>query len=450
MPTRNLAILLTVTVICLACAVQARHMRYGSKVGQAISLVEEYYVREVDPDDLYVAAMDGIVSKLDQFSDFISPQKYQEFQATIEQRFGGIGVTIEGPPLIKRLTVVSPIPRTPAYQAGIQAGDVILEIDGKNTEGLDTTAATKLMRGAVGTPVTLLIRRMDSSERIEVSVQRADIQIDSVYGDHIREDSSWNFFLPEDDRIAYLRVNMFGERTVDEFRNALHLVRDKAQAIVIDLRFNPGGILPAAVEMCDMLLDRGVIVRTKGRQSIFDNEFSADSETELDLSIPMVILINGDSASAAEIMAGCLQDSCRATIVGERSFGKGTVQQVFELESDTSALKFTTARFLRPSGKNIHREPSMHSEDQWGIQPDPNMEVPMTDLQQIYLNRRWNLRGDPRTALRGEGPPEPAFAADLQLEAAVKYLWKKIGGSASDASAATSDEPTASLQDSSK
>jgi carboxyl-terminal processing protease len=426
-PIRNLLTLFIVTVVCIACAIQARNLRYGGKIGQAIRMVEDYYINEVDSQDLYIAAMDGIVSKLDQFSDFIPPQRYQEFQATIEQHFGGIGIHIEGPPSVQRLTVIAPIPGTPAYKAGIQAGDVILEVDGKSTEGLEATKATGLMRGPVGTTVELVVRRMDSAERVTFTIPRADIEVDSVYGDHIREDSSWDYFLEEDSRIAYVRITMFGDRTVNEFKTALKNIRDRAQAIVIDLRYNPGGVLPAAVEMCDLLVDQGVIVRTKGRQAIFDNVFSADADVEIDKSIPMVVMVNGESASASEIMAGCLQDLCRARIAGTRSFGKGTVQQVFELESDRSALKFTTARFLRPSGKNIHRTEEMKENDEWGISPEPELNVPMTELEQIYLNRRWFLRSDPRTLLRGERPPEPAFAADPQLESAVGYLWKEIG-----------------------
>lgn len=428
MPLRNLLILLSVTCVCIACAIQARNLRYGGKIGQAIRMVEDYYIDKVDPQELYIAAMDGVVSKLDQFSDFIPPQQYKDFQSTIEQHFGGVGMNVEGPPNVNQLTVIAPIPGTPAYKAGILAGDVILEIDGQSTEGLDATKATKLMRGPVGTSVTLQIRRMDTNEKIQLTIPRADIEINSVYGDHIRENATWDYFLEEDPRIAYLRVTMFGEKTVEEFRKALRSVRDDAKALVIDLRFNPGGVLPAAVNMCDMLVDQGVILRTKGRQEIFDNEFAADRDVEIPKNLPIVVLVNGDSASASEIMAGCLQDLCRARIAGTRSYGKGTVQQVFELESDTSALKFTTARFLRPSGKNIHRTETMKENDDWGVSPESDLTVPMTDLEQNYLQRRWFLRSDPRMIVRGDQPPEPAFAADPQLAAAVNYLWQEIGG----------------------
>ncbi|MFO0943468.1 MAG: S41 family peptidase [Pirellulales bacterium] len=427
MPLRNLLILFAVAAVCIACAIQSRNLRYGIKVGQAIRMVEDYYVNEVDPQELYIAAMDGVVSKLDQFSDFIPPQQYKDFQSTIEQHFGGVGITVEGPPVVNRLTVVAPIPNTPAYKAGIQAGDVILAIDGQSTEGLETTKATKLMRGPVGKPVELEIRRMDSSETISLSIPRAEIDIASVYGDHIREDSKWDYFMREDPRIAYIRITMFGEKTVDEFREALHNIRSDAKAVVIDLRYNPGGVLPAAVQMCDMLVDHGTILRTKGRRAIFDNEYPAEPSIEIDKKIPMIVMVNGDSASASEIMAGCLQDLCRARIAGTRSYGKGTVQQVFELEDDTSALKFTTARFLRPSGKNIHRTDSMKEADEWGITPEPSLTLPMSELEEVFLNRRWNLRGDLRLVLRGERPPEPDFAGDPQLALVVQSLWSEIG-----------------------
>lgn len=444
MPLRNLLILIAVSTVCIACAIQSRNLRYGIKVGQAIRMVEDYYVNDVDPQELYIAAMEGLVSKLDQFSDFIPPQQYKDFQSTIEQHFGGVGITVEGPPAVNRLTVVAPIPNTPAYRAGIQSGDVILAIDGQSTEGLETTKATKLMRGPVGKPVELQLRRMDSSEMISLSIPRAEIEIASVYGDHIREDSSWDYFLREDPRIAYIRITMFGEKTVDEFREALRNIRSDAKAVVIDLRYNPGGVLPAAVQMCDMLVDQGTILRTKGRRAVFDNEYPAEPSVEIDKKIPMIVMVNGDSASASEIMAGCLQDLCRARIAGTRSYGKGTVQQVFELEDDTSALKFTTARFLRPSGKNIHRTESMKESDEWGITPEESLTVPMTDLEQVYLNRRWNLRGDPRVVARGERPPEPDFAGDPQLATAVRELWKEIGPVANSDSKPSRDDANAS------
>jgi len=421
-PVRNLTILSLMVLFCVACAIQAQKMKYAGKLGHAMQLIEDNYVEQVDPQELFVNAMNGVTDKLDQYSEYIPPQQYKEFQSTIEQKFGGIGIQIEGPPSVPRLTVVSPIPNTPAFKAGIQAGDTILEIDGTSTDGLSSDDSLKLMRGEVGTSVELLVQRMDSSQKVRLSLFRANIEVGSVYGDSIQPDASWNYFLSEDPRIAYIRVALFGERTTQEFKAALDQIRSKAQALVIDLRFNPGGILPAAVDMCDMLLDEGVIVRTIGRKSVFDSTITANAGVDFESSLPIVVLVNGDSASASEIMAGCLQDLGRAKIAGSRSYGKGTVQQVFEMGGNRSALKFTTARFHRPSFKNINRGPDMIEEDEWGIRPDPGLELTMTDLQQVYLNRRWQSRGDLRLMGKSERPPEPAFAADPQLELVVGFL----------------------------
>ncbi len=426
MPIRNIQILLLTIVLCVACYVQAERLKVAGKIGSAIKLIEDNFVEEIDPDELYVAAMDGMVSKLDRFSEFIPPAQYEEFQSIIEQQFGGLGVLIEGPPVAKQLTVVTPIPGTPAFEAGMLPGDVIVEIEGTSTEGLLATDATKLMRGPVGARLQLKVKRMQLPQLLSLDIARADIQIDSVYGDHIRGDSSWDFFLEEDPRIAYIRVTLFGERTLSEFADALDKIQPDAKALIIDLRYNPGGILPTAVKMCDMLVDRGVIVSTQGRRPDFGMEFKATSNLKLDPSLPVIVLVNDQSASASEIMSGCLQDLGRAKIAGGRTYGKGTVQQVFSLDNDTTALKFTTAKFYRPSGKNIHRDDKMTDGDQWGVVPEPELAVPMTDLQNLYLNRRWQRSGDPRLTTATETPPEPVFAGDPQLKRVVEYLQEQL------------------------
>lgn len=433
MPVRNIQLLILVMLVCVACYVQAERLKYAGKIGSALQLIEENYVEEVDPDSLYMAAMEGIVSKLDQFSEFIPPKKYGEFQAVIEQKFGGLGILIEGPPTVDRLTVVTPIPGTPAFEAGMQPGDVITHIGDNSTEGLVAADATQLMRGPVGQSITIQVKRLDVIEPLTLTIRRADIRVDSVYGDRIRDDSSWDFFLEEDSRIAYIRVTLFGERTVDEFKRALDSVKDDAQALILDLRYNPGGILPSSVQMCDMLLDEGTIVSTRGRRAIFGSSYSADAELSLSKDVPIVMLVNDQSASASEIMAGCLQDLGRAKICGQRTYGKGTVQQVFELENDQTALKFTTARFYRPSGRNIHRTEEMDADDVWGISPDAGLELPLSDLQDLYLNRRWTRRGDPRVTGASERPPAPPCAGDSQLLLALEYLQRELDGNPSEA-----------------
>ncbi len=422
MPVRNIQILLLVMFVSVSCCVQADRLKYAGKIGYAIGLIEQNYVEEVDPQDLYIAAMQGIVSRLDQNSAFIPPKKYQEFQEVIEQRFGGVGILIEGPPAVKRLTVVAPILGSPAFEAGIQPGDVILEINGESTEGVEANAATLKMRGPLGEAVTLKVQRMNSSETAVMTIVRADVQVDSVFGDRIQSDSKWNYFLEEDPRIAYIRVTLFGERTTEEFRKAIEAVKDHAKAVVIDLRSNPGGILRSAVDMCDMLLDRGVIVSTRGRNEQFGSERTADHDVLLPLGIPIVVLVNGDSASASEIMAACLKDSGRAMLAGQRSYGKGTVQQVFDLQDNQTAIKVTTAKFYRPNGKNIHRSDKSTESDDWGVTPDAALTQTITPLEELYLYKRWNSRGDPRLNNAAEKPPSPRCEGDRQLVKVVEYL----------------------------
>lgn len=400
-------------------------MKYAGRIGAAIETIEQNYVDPVSGKQLYEAAMKGML-ELDPYSEFIPQPEYVEFQATIEQQFGGVGLLIEGPPTSRRLTVVAPLANTPAYEAGIQPGDEITQIDGESTEEMTSDQARDLMRGAVGTPVTLTIRRLGKPDEFDVTLKRADIQVDSVVGDHIQPDSSWSYFLPENPDIAYIRVTLFGERTAEEFRNALQAIEPQAKALVIDLRFNPGGILSTAVDMCDMLLSEGRIVSTKGRRSMFDTTVSAEPDLEFPLSIPVVVLQNNQSASASEIMAACLQDNGRAQVAGERSFGKGTVQQVFEIDNAQTAIKFTTARYYRPSGANIHRTPEMEPQDVWGVSPDQELEKQLTELQQVYLFRRWQLEGDPRRT-SGPQPPAPPFSGDPQLRLVAEHLETEMG-----------------------
>lgn len=425
MPLRNLQILLLVTCVCVACWVQAERLKYAGKIGSAIWRIEQDYVEEIDGQELYLAAMEGLVSKLDQNSNFIPPRKYEEFQEVIEQRFGGIGIMVEGPPAVKRLTVIAPIPGTPAFKAGLQPGDVILEIDGVSTADLPVDKATEKMRGPLNESVELKLQAMGNGLTRKVTVSRAEIQTNSVHGDRVRGDSTWEYFLEEDPRIAYIRISLFGERTTSEFRTALSQVKAGAKALVIDLRHNPGGILQSATEICDMLLDRGTIVTTRGRREIFRSERSAEADLELPMHVPIVVLVDDQSASASEIMAGCLQDLNRALVAGQRSFGKGTVQQIFDLE-DQTALKITTARFYRPSGKNIHRTEKMTEQDEWGITPDAELALPLGDLEKRYLQKRWNMREDPRIMASEERPPAPAFAGDPQLECVVQFLKKTL------------------------
>lgn len=422
MPIRNIQILVIAAIVSLGCYLQAKKYKYAERIGAAIQVIEQNYVEPVDAKDLYLSAMTGMVENLDPYSEFIAPTEYKQFQSAIEQQFGGVGILIEGPPASERLTVIAPLVGTPAYEAGLQPGDVITHIDEQSTEKMKADEAMRVMRGEVGSLVKLKVARTGLGEQLNFELRRADIQVDSVFGDRIEPDSKWNYFLPEDNRIAYIRVTIFGERTVEEFRRALHAIKYDAKALIIDVRFNPGGILNAAVEMCDMLLDKGRIVSTKGRRSHYDAVADADSQIELPTSIPIIVLVNNQSASASEILAACLQDLGRASVCGERTFGKGTVQQVFEIENDQTAVKFTTARYYRPSGANIHRTDKLTEKDAWGVIPEKSLELKLTEWQQVNVYRRWQYRGDPRKIAAPEQPPSPTCSGDPQLRLALARL----------------------------
>jgi carboxyl-terminal processing protease len=288
----------------------------------------------------------------------------------MDQEFVGIGVEVEGPPAVEELRVVSPVYGSPAFRAGMRAGDVILEIEGVSTKTMDINAAVKRMKGLPGTRVTLLIRHVGEEQPIRLVVQRELIHTKSVLGDTIRQDGQWNYFLASEPRIGYVRITTFGEQTASELREVLQFKDHPIDALILDLRGNVGGLLEAAVETCDMFIDEGVIVSTRGRHADDERTYSATADgTILDPAITMVVLADRYSASASEIVAACLKDHQRAVVVGQRTWGKGTVQNVIPLERGTSAIKLTTASYWCPSGKNIHRSRNATEEDDWGVRP---------------------------------------------------------------------------------
>jgi len=275
------------------------------------------------------------------------------------------------------------------------------------------------------------MRHVGDEEPFEVDVTRAIIPIESVLGDRRGEDGIWDFSLEEDPRITYVYMTAFGEHTADELTETL---KDrKVEALILDLRDNAGGLLPAAVDTCDLFVDDGVIVSTRERGGTMRRPpAKATSKTIIDRDVPMVVLTNGFSASASEILAACLQDHGRAKIIGQRTWGKGTVQNVIEVEGGRAALKLTTANYWRPSGKNIHRGKDARDEDDWGVRPDEGFEVVLTDEEadqvrkqrqkrDAFLDREWEEDAvDPEK----ENADEPFF--DPQLRKAIEYLEEQL------------------------
>ncbi len=393
MTTRNRRFLWIAVLFCLICAFQAKRLRWVGEIGFAIDLIEQAYVEQVDPKTLYRAAMHGMVESLDPYSGYIEAEDYTEFQKVLEQHFGGIGIMVDGPPRLDRITIMTPLYGTPAYEAGLEPGDVLLTIDGKDVQKMEIDEATKLMKGPEGTSVTIEVERKGVAEPIRKSIVRASIEIESVVGDRRRKDARWEYFLEDAPDIAYIRITSFGEKTTQEFRDAIEQVRGKAKGLIIDLRDNPGGLLTAATDICDEFLDDGDIVITKGRHDSFFSRIEAKQGTGLPKEIPVAVIMNDQAASASEVVAGCLQDRKRAIIVGQRSFGKGSVQNLIELDGGEAALKLTTARYYPPSGHNIHRGEDAKETDEWGVMPDPRYTVALDDEQRKKVFQRWRILG---------------------------------------------------------
>lgn len=387
--------------------------------------IERNYVKDVDRRQLIQAAIRGMVTQLDPYSNYISPEELKRFNQEVEQEFGGIGIQVQMDPKTRRLMVMTPLPGTPAYKAGIKSGDLIMEVEGKSSEGITLEEAVKTLQGKPGTEVTLGVQHAGSDKIEQLKVTRALIQVATVLGDTHKPDDSWNFFVDADNKIAYIRLTHFGRRSADELQEALEsLQKEELKGLVLDLRFNPGGLLGQATKIADLFLESGTIVSVKGRNTE-NRVWSAEKEGTFS-GFPMAILVNRFSASASEIVSAALQDHKRAVIVGERSWGKGSVQNVIELDGGSSALKLTTAQYLRPSGRNIHKFPGAKDDEEWGVGPDTDHKVEMTQQEmQEYLEYRRQ-----RDVIGGSAQ-KPDFN-DRQLNDALTYLKAQLSSEKKD------------------
>jgi carboxyl-terminal processing protease len=325
---------------------------------EVLDMVRKNYVDDVDTEKLMQGAINGMIRSLDPHSAFMTPDLYKELEVETQGQFGGIGIEIM---ILKDvLTIVSPIEDTPAFTAGLKSGDQILKIDGKSTKDITIMEAVKKLRGPKDTKVTVTIIRENMVTPKDVILTRAIIQVKSVR------------FKMLEDNIGYARIAAFQERTSDDLRKALKELDNKKnplKGLVLDLRNDPGGLLTQAIEVSDIFLKSGVIVSTRGRTKSMETTSKA-SNTNDEITCPVVVLVNEGTASAAEIVAGALQDNGRALIVGTQTFGKASVQTVIPLEGG-SALKLTTARYYTPNGKSIQAE---------GIKPD--IAVPFVRVQE--------------------------------------------------------------------
>ena len=439
MSRRNLWLIFAVTVVSLLCYSRATRSPYGRWLAQAMETIEDQYIEPVDSEKLFDAAMSGMVGRLDNYSAFLPRRMKTFFNQSLEQKYGGIGVEValRGEP--QQMIVMSARVGGPAYEAGVHAGDRIVEIDGKDTESTSFEDALQLLRGKPGTDVTVRVRREGEEQPLEFHLTRALIQVDSVLGDVPQKDGSWNFMLPGEDRIGYIRIETFGDLTVDEFTAAMRwLAKRDCRGVIIDLRNNPGGLLDAAEEVAELFLPAGaVVVTTRGRDARVRKEMRASGDGPYQ-DLPVVVLVNKLSASASEILAAALQDHDRATIVGERSFGKGTVQNLIPIEAGNSSLKLTIATYWRPSEKNIHRMSDSTEDDDWGVRPNEGCEVKL-DKQQTTSWEENRRRRDGRAGSDGDSPArnspgagmEPLLQFDPQLRRAVEVMQERLAARAS-------------------
>jgi len=353
---RKFFTLLLVGLFCFSCNLsfsseeKAKDELYRELdlLGEALSIVSKKYVEEKPLKDLIYGAIEGVASSLDSYSQFLKPEDYKELLVETEGKFGGLGIEItirDG-----LLTVVSPLEDTPAFKAGLRAGDIIVKINGEITKGITLNEAVKKLRGQPGTQVKLTILKEKTKQIQEVTITRDIIKIQDVKRALILEDG-----------IAYLKLSEFREDTAKELAQALRDLEKKGmKALILDLRNNPGGLLVSAVEVASRFLPKDkVIVSTKSRnaETLVYKSLSSSSKY---LDIPMVVLINRGSASGSEIVAAALRENKRAILIGEKSFGKASVQSVLPL-SDGSALRITTAKYYTPEGKSIHQN---------GVEPD--------------------------------------------------------------------------------
>lgn len=389
----------------------------------ALDQVDRNYVEKLDRRKLIEAAIRGVITELDPHSTYIPQEELARFRTNIDQQFGGIGIQIDSRD--GQLIVASPLVGGPAYDAGLGAGDRILEINGKSTKGMTIDDAIQSLKGEAGETVSLVIYHPAEFKTETVELQREMIQLQTVLGDQRLENSDWDYIYDHDQKIAYVRITIFSRNTAEEFATVLQQLKAaQIRGLIVDLRSNPGGLLSAAIEISDRFISDGKIVSVEGRNTP-KREWSAVADTTL-VDVPVAVLVDHFSASASEIVSACLQDHDRAVVIGQRTWGKGSVQNIIDLEDGKSAMKLTTASYHRPSGKNIHRLPDAKDTDEWGVSPSPDMEIKMTP-KQIAAFQNYRRFRDLGTLVPHPPSPElPLADVDPVLAKGIEYLESKL------------------------
>ncbi|HKD36360.1 MAG TPA: S41 family peptidase [Pirellulales bacterium] len=432
MPRRNFIVIIAAAIVSFACYKVADHHPYGRYFADIMGKIDRLYYQPIDDakrERLFDSAIVGMLHELDIHSEFMPREEAREFLSGIDQRYGGVGIEVKPDAKAKRITVTNLLVGSPAYNSNVRAGDGILRIDDKAVKDVDLAEVTDMIRGPIGSKVRLSLERAGQKAPIDLSLTRAEIHVDSILGDTRNDDDSWNFHLQGHPEIGYIRIGSegfsprggFGDRTAEEIKAALATLDEKKlKGLILDLRFNGGGRLDAAIDVCSQFLPPGeIVVTTKGRDGrVMTEEKSSGPGTFR--AVPMVVLVNSMSASASEIVAACLQDHHRAAVAGQRSYGKGTVQKVLPVEGNQSVLKLTTATYWRPSNKNIHRDKDAKESDEWGVVPDKELAV---TLDSSGTETLLNARAERDVVHRAQSHP-PAAYVDAQLQKAIDYLEK--------------------------
>ncbi|NOT01099.1 MAG: S41 family peptidase [Phycisphaerales bacterium] len=375
------------------------------------TLVHRHYVRPLRDGTLVDGAIRGMLSELDPYSGYVASHEMESFRRRNTGEFTGIGVELG---LVgASITVIAPFEHGPAMLAGIESGDEIVAVDARPVDDLSLFDVEGLLDGPPGTQVNLTVRR--SGKPIELTIPRERVQRPAVEGFAREENGRWVYWADTAARIGYVRVSQFGRGMMDDFDRVLNdLLRSDVRGLIIDLRFNAGGLMTQAVAMVDRFVTSGVILTTVNRSEGSHTYLAGDAGTVRDL--PLVILVNAGSASSSEIVAGALQDHHRAVIVGERTFGKGTVQDFIHVQDGRAGVRLTVAHYQLPGGRMIHKQPGADDSDSWGIIPD--RLVPITGDQRARNSRS---RSD-RTI--GSDAAEPRI--DPQLDAALSAVRDSI------------------------
>jgi len=387
-----------------------------SKYTKVIQTVEQYYVDDQNISDIVDKSLEGLLSNLDAHSSFMNKKKYKDMRIQTEGEFGGLGITVgmrDG-----ALTVIAPIEGTPADKAGMKSEDIILKINDKSTLNMTIDEAVAIMRGKPKTKINLTVVRKKEPKPLTIEIIRDIIKIDSVYTKKI-----------EDSDILYIRVTSFDKKVTDEVQKALKKNKEKMKGLILDLRNNPGGLLNQAVGLVDLFVDKGAIVSQKGRLERENQVYNATKAGTFS-KIPIVVLVNGGSASASEIVSGALQDHKRAVLVGQKTFGKGSVQVILPIGQE-EALRLTVARYYLPNGRTIQAKgvvPDIEVFPGEVIVEEDNFSIKESDLKKHLQVQLEELEGKKKTEKKVKDKKNKKLITkedilkDIQLKTAIDTI----------------------------